>query len=224
MHHAYIYEGSQTQLGALAADAKARFGFAEEHSPDAHVRGFEKFGIDESRWLADAGSFKSASGRALFVVGIASMTSEAQQALLKLFEEPQAGSVYVVLVPHGTLLPTLRSRMLPYPEKLQFDGQNSLASRAGLRGLFEQQIATFLKGSQKERSDFITKLLKDDEGTKERVRDFINALEAELYKKIKDAKARQALADIAKVRDYLRDRSPSLKMLLEHLALSLPPL
>jgi hypothetical protein len=233
-HHAYIYEGALSLLETLADDARGRFGFALEHSPDVHVRAFEKFGIEESRWLTEVGALKSSSGHALFIVGISSITSEAQQALLKLFEEPQEGSVYVLLVPHGTILPTLRSRMLPYPAQLdtaQHLAQKKVlgspaSSRKGSNGpdyFSGQGAASFLKLSGKDRSDFITKLLKDDDGQKERVREFLNALEAELYKGIgTSAKIRLGLEDIARVRDYVRDRSPSLKMLLEHLAVSLP--
>lgn len=208
-HHAYVYEGPQSALDALALDARGRFGFEAEHSPDVHVRGFGKFGIDESRWLVEAGALRSSGGRALFVLGIAGITSEAQQALLKLFEEPQEGSVYVVLVPHGTLLPTVRSRTLEYPGVLEADTGTRDAKK-------------FLALSGKERSDFIAKLLRDDEGAKERVRDFINALEAELCKKAGEPEARRGLEDISLVRGYLQDRSPSLKMLLEHLAVALP--
>ena len=75
----------------------------------------------------------------------------------------------------------------------------------------------------KERSEFIAAILKEDEGLKERVRDFVNALEAELTGSLqKNPRGRQGLEDIAVVRNYLGDRAPSLKMLLEHLALSLP--
>ena len=126
-----------------------------------------------------------------------------------MLEEPQQGTTFVLLVPHGVLIPTIKSRMLQYPEILEAEEGTSDAKK-------------FLKLSGKERSDFVTKLLKDDEGQKERARDFVNALEAEVYKKIKDPKAREVLQDIARVRDYLRDRSPSLKMLLEHLAVALP--
>ena len=212
IHHAYVYEGQQGALDALAEDARGRFGFGAEHSPDAHMRRFEKFGIDESRWLVEAGALRSSGGRALFVLGIASITSEAQQALLKLLEEPQEGSMYVMLVPHGALLPTVRSRMLPYPALLEADEGAKDAKDA----------AKFLALGGKERSDFIARLLKDDEGAKERARDFINALEAELYKKAAESGTRRALGDIAMARDYLGDRSPSLKMLLEHLAVALP--
>ena len=69
----------------------------------------------------------------------------------------------------------------------------------------------------------VTKLLKDEENTREHVREFLAGLESVLHKNLtKSAEVRQGLADIARVRSYVGDRSPSLKMLLEHLALSLP--
>jgi hypothetical protein len=80
--------------------------------------------------------------------------------------------------------------------------------------------------SYKTRSETITKLLKDEDGLRERVREFLNALEQILYASLAKAKDKKeiavALEDIAKVRSYANDRSPSMKMLLEHLALALP--
>lgn len=218
-HHAYYIEGPLSGFDA----------YKEKIRP-FYARQYEKFGIDEARELQSVASLKNYK-ESIFLLGIASLTSEAQQAMLKLFEEPQEGTQFVLLVPHGTLLATLRSRMLEYPvTEQQIVMQNSLAreslkgSKRETRGLFAGQSAVeFLKLSGKDRSDFITKLLKDDDGQKEKVRDFINALEAELYAHIAEPKARQALGDIALVRGYLQDRSPSLKMLLEHLALALPP-
>ncbi len=216
MHHAYYIEGPGSWFDT----------YKEELKP-YYARRYERFGIEEARELAGLASLKNYA-RAVFLLGISGMSTEAQQALLKLFEEPQEGTQFVVLIPHGILLPTLRSRMMEYPEKLNLADKKVLGSPAssqkGASGpdYFSRQASVFLKSSGKERSDFITKLLKDDDNQKERVRDYLNALEAELSKNIADAKTRQALADIALVRDYLRDRSPSLKMLLEHLALALP--
>ena len=195
-HHAYYAEGSLSEFDAYKAALKPFWAAA-----------FERFGIDESRELIALSSLKNFN-EAVFLIGAASITSEAQQALLKLFEEPQKGTTFVLLVPHGALLPTLKSRMLPYPELSAVTENSSLYA------------VQFLKRGGKERSDFIAKMLKDEEGTKERVRDFVNALEIELVKDIK--KNRQGLQDLAMVRDYVGDRAPSLKMLLEHLALSLP--
>ena len=195
-HHAYYIEGPISAFEAYKAHMHPMY--AKEH---------ERFGIEEARALITLASIKNFKDT-VFLVAAASVTTEAQQALLKLLEEPQEGTTFVLMVPHGALLPTVKSRMLEYPQLLETEADTTGAKK-------------FLKLSGKDRSDFIAKLLKDDEGTKERVRDFVNALEAELYKKVGDSKARQGLGDIALVRTYLGDRSPSLKMLLEHLAISL---
>lgn len=202
-HHAYYIEGSASQFEAYKTELKPFW-----------ANKYERFGVDESRELIALASLKNFN-EAVFLISAASITSEAQQALLKLFEEPQQGTTFVLLAPHGALLPTLRSRMLPYQE-LSTVAKNSSPQT------FE--AGKFLKMAGKERSDFIAKMLKDEEGTKERVRDFIDALEVQCVSAgfLRNARGREALQDIATVRDYLGDRAPSLKMLLEHMALSLP--
>src|SRR3989344_5591121 len=199
MHHAYYIEGSLSQFDEYKA-----------HLRPFWARTYERFGIDEARELIALASLKNFA-EATFFAGASSITGEAQQALLKLLEEPQEGTMFVFLVPHGALIATLKSRMMEYP-KYQ------------VSGIKYQSSINFLKLNQKERSEFITKLLKNEEGVKERVRDFINALEAQCVaqKAMQKPEGRQALQDIAMVRGYLADRSPSLKMLLEHLALALP--
>ena len=215
-HHAYLYEGPMTLLSLLAKDAGERFGLAGAGNPDIHIERWEKFGIDESRALVTQTSLRSVQGKSLFVLGIASITSEAQQALLKLFEEPGEGVVFVVLVPHGTLLPTLRSRFLDYPEKI---------SRLNLD--IGMEAAEFLSWPYAKRSAWVTAFLKGDEdGVREKVRVFVDALEAELYKHL-SANPKEmgpALADVAHFRGYLADRAPSIKMILEHFAATLPTL
>lgn len=211
-HHAYLYEGPLALLPALAKRAREGFGFTGEHNPDVSVRQWEKFGIDESRELAEVASLRSASGRQLFVLGVSSITTEAQQALLKLFEEPQKGAIFVLLAPYGSLLPTLRSRFLPYPEEIPL-GERS------------PEAAEFLASAYKKRSDMIVELLDEEEGARERVRSFLDALEAALYARVTSDPSpdiRAGLADIAQFRGYLADKAPSLKMLLEHLAATLP--
>lgn len=215
-HHAYVYEGPAALLQPLAEDACTRFGFTAGSNPDVHVESWEKFGIDESRTLVMQTSLRSVGGRALFVLGIMSITSEAQQALLKLFEEPGEGVMFVVLVPHGTLLPTLRSRFLDYPEKVL---------RLNLD--IKMEAAEFLNWPYAKRSAWVTAFLKgDDDGVREKVRVFVNSIEEELYKHLsKNPKEiGPALADVAHFRGYLADRAPSIKMILEHFAATLPTL
>ncbi|OGC86577.1 hypothetical protein A3D70_00835 [Candidatus Adlerbacteria bacterium RIFCSPHIGHO2_02_FULL_54_18] len=200
MHHAYYIEGPLSQFEAYKAHLRPLW---------AHT--YERFGIDEAREIIALSSLKNFA-EATFFIGASSITSEAQQALLKLLEEPQEGTTFVLLVPHGALLPTVQSRMLPYPEIIAEFSRSDLL------------VEKFLKRGGKERSDYIAEMLKNEDGLRERVRDFINALEAECVKLhfTQKVEGRQALEDIAMVRGYLSDRSPSLKILLEHLALSLP--
>ncbi|MDB5224539.1 MAG: polymerase subunit delta, polymerase subunit delta protein [Candidatus Adlerbacteria bacterium] len=208
-HHAYIYEGSVAQFDALVADAAAQMGRETVGNPDIYARLFDKFGIDEARALSQQAQLKSTAGRGLFVIGVSVISTEAQQSLLKLVEEPPAGVVLVFLLPHGVALPTIRSRAQMY------------VLDAGKTSTTEAK--KFLSLGNKERSAMITVLLKDEDGAKDRARDFVNALEAVLFANIeKSVDIREGLTDITKVRNYLSDRSPSLKMLLEHLAAVLP--
>jgi hypothetical protein len=202
-HHAYYVEGPLSLFETYLT--KLNPFFAQE---------FDKFGVDDARALTERAQLKNAE-EATFFIAVGAITSEAQQALLKLFEEPQLGTTFVLLAPHGTIIPTLRSRMIEYP-KLQATSSKN------------QTSLKFLKATPKERSTIIATLLKDDEGAREAVRELLNGLEVELHAALKKTKQRKdflaALQDITRVRSYVNDRSPSLKMLLEHLALSIPTL
>ena len=218
MHHAYLYEGPASLLPQLADSACAQFEFKKDNNPDVLVEQWEKFGIDEARNLSQQASLKSTGDRSLLVLGFSSITSEAQQALLKLFEEPRQGAIFVVLVPHGTLIPTLRSRFLEYPER-DFERKSSASLQDGR----ERYAEDFLSSSYAQRSAMITEFMKDEENVRERARNFLNELEQILHTKIESSKeVREGLADIAHFREYLSDRSPSLKMILEHFAATLP--
>lgn len=217
-HHAYLYEGSLSVFEPLVVDARARFAQgAGAGSLAVYARAWDKFGIDESRELGAAASLRAVGGAQVFIVGIGSITVEAQQALLKLLEEPHAGVVFIFLVGHGALLPTLRSRFAAYPQVLTV----AESSR--------KDAAHFLSLPYKQRSDWITAFLKDEDGVHERVRVFVNDLEQLLYLHL-DADAPttaslyEALESITALRPYLSDRAPSLKMILEHFAATLPKL
>lgn len=207
-HHAYYIEDSPQQLEGYKNGVRADIGL-DANDPDFIIRSYESFGIDDARELQSLAQLKKTSPLALFLLAASNITSEAQQALLKLFEEPQLGVVFVLLVPHGTLLPTLKSRCLPYETKA-----------APLRSVAEAK--RFLAAPYKIRSDSITAMLKEEEWAKDEARNFLNALEAELYAKPTTQDIRDALYEIAHFRNYLADKAPSIKMILEHFAATLP--
>ena len=89
------------------------------------------------------------------------------------------------------------------------------------------EAAEFLSWPYAKRSAWVTAFLKGDEdGVREKVRVFVDALEAELYKHLSanQKEVGPALADVAHFRGYLADRAPSIKMILEHFAATLPTL
>lgn len=105
-HHAYVYYGD----GAVAEEMRNRLAATGV----VYIYAHEKWGIDESRVLALEAHRTDEVGRVRhFILVMSAVTTEAQNALLKLFEEPPARVVFHCVIPPGTvLLPTLRSRLL----------------------------------------------------------------------------------------------------------------
>ncbi len=210
-HHAYVYEGLRTLYPQLVADARVRFKVTEPDDPNIYASVWDTLGIEEVRTIADRALLKSTTGTSLFILAASLITTQAQQALLKLAEEPPLGMVLVLLIPPGILLPALRSRFIQYPSVFTED-----ADEAG---------AELLRLPAGERSKMIATLLSEEEGVRDRVRHLLDALEQTLYP-LASARAdvREGLAAITLVRSYLSDHSASLKLLLEHLAITLPSL
>lgn len=205
-HHAYVTYGNPARAKELAATLAKRVGLEVAHNPDLHIRAFESLGVDEARNISQLASLSSAGGKKLFVIATHAITREAQNALLKTLEEPAPGTYFGLLVPRGALIATVRSRLteLSLPEKKE-----------------DRELAeSFLAASPVSRSKLIAKVVEDKE--KNAARELIDGLEALLRKDMKKAPVRIALEELSMTRTYLMGPSPSVKMLLEHLALVLP--
>jgi len=160
----------------------------------------DNLSIDEARWLVKESSKKAlGAGLYQFVIVAKGLTHEAQNALLKLFEEPPENTVFYLVVPHESILiPTLRSRLI-------VTSNTSTESKSAVE---------FLEQSVKERIDTVAKLAKDDPQTLGRI---VRELgEKHLTELSPDAKRSLLLCE-----KYVYNRGASRKMLLEELALSL---
>lgn len=210
--HVYWYEGSPTVFDALCTDAATLFGFVPGGA-NFSLDYYDVFTIDDARALIGRAALKQADGRMLFVLGARSIPSEAQQALLKLFEEPPQGVMFVVLVPHGVLMPTLRSRGIAYPAVV------------GQANDWDLRARKFLAAASDVRSKEVASIIKNDDRARADSLELVSALERHLHTLFLGAPVplwAGALVDLALVRTYLGDRSSSLKMLLEHLVVALP--
>lgn len=103
-HHAYLYVGNDTSVLPAAV---------QQASIDVDHWVTSQWGIGDSRALAAAAAQRPvAADKRVFVVVAHMITPEAQNALLKLFEDPPPTAVFYLVVPAAEqLLATVRSRL-----------------------------------------------------------------------------------------------------------------
>lgn len=216
MHHAFVIEAEAEEgIEVAQAWAKQELGMTLEHNPDISVLRYGLFSVADARKVAETVASAPFAGEHKVVIIAASRAyHEAQNALLKVFEEPPAGTfLFLVLPTLGGLLPTLRSRV-----------QTLLASE--VNRAIPEIAQQFIKASKEKRSALIKKLStgSDEEERREHREEaiaLVNGLEAALLSRGVETHA-SALTDIAMLRGHLYDRSAPVKMILEHLSLVIP--
>jgi hypothetical protein len=220
MHHAFVIEAEAKQGVERAKEWLAeKLGMQIESNPDILVLEYGLLSVEDARKVAEAASGAPFRGDYKAVIISASRAyHEAQNALLKIFEEPPPGTYLFLILPSlGGLLPTLRSRV----QELDVHGQKGL-HKVSLPDMAQE----FLKGVKEKRSALVKKLTsgKDDDARRENREEaiaLINGVEATLLRQGLEKNA-AALSDIAVLRGHLHDRSAPVKLILEHLSLVIP--
>jgi len=214
LHHAYAFAGDSVSLiENLEAYFKDTLLFSTHGNPDYQKEEFINFGVDDGHRIAASHLKKAIAGnKKIYLISVSSFSHEAQNALLKMFEEPTSNTHFFIIVPSfDILLPTLRSRL--------FLLQNTQAP-----AIDTKSAATFFAVSIAERMKSLEIMIeeKDKIGSMQ----FLDALEqygrAFFLKDQANVPLREFLEDVVMIRGYLRDRSPSLKILLEHIAHTAP--
>lgn len=220
LHHAYLIE-SDAKTGVeevllLLSD----FGIGTRGNPDFHHYAYDAFLIEHAQTLRGEQTFHGSEGaRKIFLVTFNTIMSEAQNALLKTLEEPTAGThFFFVTKTAEVLLPTVRSRM----QVIRLDQQDNVSAE----NILARQ---FLEGDFAKRMELIAPLTKAKADEKPQAREdtriFLEALEHLLYQRLAiDRSVADSLGYVLDARRALSERSPSLKMLLEHIALLCPRL
>jgi hypothetical protein len=110
-HHAFWLPGEWREL--LPVVKKTILAKSAVKAADISTATAESFLIDHSRQLKGLTGGAVAGQTRCFLVAFDRITEDAQQALLKLLEEPPAGAVFILLAPEATiLLPTIISRLV----------------------------------------------------------------------------------------------------------------
>lgn len=221
-HHAFVIE-AEAEEGIQAANAWAtqELGMSVENNPDVTVLRYGLFSVEDARRVNELAAVAPFVGdHNVLIIAASRAYHEAQNALLKLFEEPPPDTYLFLILPTlGGLLPTLRSRVA------------TLDVEAGKRRAGIPEIArTFIEATKEKRSARIKKLVTGgDEEERREHRDeaitIVNGIETAAYERWKEKEnpvLSALLRDLGALRSYLYDRSAPMRMILEHLSLVTP--
>jgi DNA polymerase III delta prime subunit len=217
-HHAYGLVGGSSIADELILILEREHGITSRGNPDFFNRRYANFTIDDARELRSGHEMMpvSASGKKIFIMAMDGITVEAQNALLKLLEEPAGYAHFFMIIPSAhLLLPTVRSR-------IRFIEIGN--GRTGGEMLISEEAKKFLKMPPAKRLESVKSLtddIKDGKKTKKDAIDLLNAVQSLVYEEKGVVKGRRPLEAIETARRYMDDAAPSLKMLLEYVALNI---
>lgn len=238
LHHAYLIEGARDEIVPEIIKFLKSLGVKTASNPDfCHIT-IDNFKIDEAFELRSMSSDKSfSSSKKIFLLCVNSISLDAQNVLLKMFEEPTENTHFFLIVPDvNALLKTLVSRFYLIPAKSDLTEY--------------KEAEKFISLPLKNRIDFIKEMLTEPEGenaptpegvgvpaasvgkiavldsTRSKALKFLNALESVLHKKtISKSKLNLDInffKHFFKVREFLRMPGSSAKSLMESVALIIP--
>ncbi len=246
-HHAFYVAGdSEEGIGRALAYGERRLGLSASGNPDVVVLRYSLFSVDEARKVHDVVHRMPTKGdMKLIIISASRIFHEAQNALLKVFEEPPLGTYIVLVIPSGgVLIPTLRSRLLSLPHDLE-----PIRTKTDMIYHISPFVEVFLAGGKEEREKIVAKLLdrakSDKAEDKQSARNDALALAQGLMRTAYVARhphthSKQTdmiyhisqteeereldafLSDLNRFIPILHERSAPLKLILEHLLVVIP--
>ncbi len=220
--HGYLLVGDFEESRKMAQEAakmifKPKPGFGNEAglrllaNPDFFYQKFELFGIEESRNLKMKASQRAFGEKKVFIIELNNFSFESANALLKTMEEPYSGTYFFILIPSLEGIPrTLVSRLTVIdngrPGKILDEEKTEFYKK-------------FLADSCEKRLETVKKIEEREEAI-----NFLNELELVLKdgRNLTETKVFSPFNEIQRSRELLFSQGSSAKMVLEHIALSLP--
>ena len=199
LHHAYLLIGSKNEAQALVHDFFESQAVRLIGSPDFFLYSESLFGIEEARKVTDTAIRKAFTERKVFLIVPERITFEAQNALLKTFEEPIAHTHFFLVVrDEHIILPTLRSRM----HTLRVHGEEEAS-----------EAEAFLALPLGKRLDFAKKFADNEK--------HLSAFLDQLLVLLRRRQVFASLASVYQARLVSDNRAAAPRLILEHLAFML---
>ena len=203
-HHAYVVAGGEGVATAILEQVN------QAETSYVFSRHYDAFKVDDARTVKALQSEKT-DLPSVFIISFTTSGNEAQNAMLKVVEEPTPNTFFILVTPNpANLLATLQSRL----EEVSAPEIKDLSSRI--------PVSSFVGMTLAERFDMIKDLTdkKSDEPiTKGEVASFLDHLEQYLREQgVNDPELLHLLFDS---RRYLSANGASIKMILETIAMHL---
>lgn len=224
-HHAYFVAGDREEgIKNALAYAEGALGMPLTGNPDILIERHGLFTVDDARRIATKAELAPLGDKKIFIIAANRLFHEAQNAMLKLFEEPPAETTLVLVVPsEGDLIYTLRSRLQPLP------GANESAA-------ISEEAEAFAKGNAAAREKVVESILDRAKSDKDEEKQEARAKALRLAEGLARTAHKAWLAagpgardelqaflhDIDRLIPVLHERAAPLKPILEHLSIIAP--
>ena len=240
LHHAYLIEGARDEVVPEVLKFLKSIGISTVGNPDFINITIDNFKKEEALDLRAMALNKGfTAGKTIFIICVNTFSPDAENVLLKMFEEPTENTHFFLVVPDiNILLKTLVSRFYLIKSEANLD---------------TKEAEKFISMPLASRINFIKELLTEDEGedeggneiialdsTRAKALKFLNALESEVHSKFEknfsgllqpsagtfpvQNSSQICLEHFFKVREFLRMPGSSTKSLMESVALIIPVL
>lgn len=213
LFHAYVVGGARENARTYIETLLSKHGVVLHANPDYLLIERVSFSVEDARAIRSWQELAPLGEKKVLILYTDFITGEAQNALLKTFEEPVADTHIFFAVPNpDILLPTLLSRVQIIVPPVNAGAEDN------------EEAKKFLKMKIGERMSFIQKLAEksEDEDASAQVREravgFLNDLEFLLAKDI--VKNQKKLDELIRLKKYLYMPGSSVKMILETIALT----
>ncbi len=218
LHHAYVIVGNPEVVGPMLLAHLEQLGHERIGNPDHREAVFDVFTVLDAHELArQAQLVPGAYGRKIFVYTVRTFSHDAQHALLKTIEEPPLGTHFFFLIrSSGMLIDTVRSRVQHIVINPDTQSKDAPFARQFLAAQPGARINMLLPWTKAKKEDKME--------SKEEVREFLRDLEMLLSSSHPrdEVATMHTLQDIVYAERELASTSPSVKLLLESIALLAP--
>jgi len=205
-HHANLLLGEKQAGEAYLQNVLNEHGITSAGNPDVRFVDVDVFGVDDARKLSEEAQVRAFGDKKIFAIYASRFTPEAQNALLKTFEEPTPNTHFFVIArDENMFLPTLLSRM----QTVRLEGRGELSVEA----------EKFLKMPLAKRILFARKFA--DEKEERGAGALASFLDSLLLILKKDKAPLSTLERVFKMRLFADDPSAMSRLIIEHLALVL---